>query len=67
MGTPERVCESGTRELTVFTAVRRRMCRWQSGYFFRNPLMAKYKYYWRIEPSVKYCACGTSKSSGAGR
>ncbi|GJN93736.1 hypothetical protein Rhopal_006793-T1 [Rhodotorula paludigena] len=34
----------------------RRMCRYQSGYFFRHPLLDTYDYYWRIEPSVKfYC------------
>lgn len=32
----------------------RQMCRFQSGYFFRHPLVQKYKYYWRVEPSVKY-------------
>ncbi|CEQ42300.1 SPOSA6832_04104 [Sporobolomyces salmonicolor] len=34
----------------------RRMCRYQSGYFFRHQLLEQYDYYWRIEPSVKfYC------------
>lgn len=32
----------------------RQMCRFQSGYFFRHPLLLKYKYYWRVEPNVKY-------------
>ncbi|KAK6089717.1 hypothetical protein P3W45_001359 [Vairimorpha bombi] len=32
----------------------RKMCRFFSGYFFRNPLINKYRYYWRIEPSVKF-------------
>ncbi|TNY24040.1 putative mannosyltransferase [Rhodotorula diobovata] len=32
----------------------RRMCRYQSGWFFRHPLLAQYDYYWRIEPSVKF-------------
>ncbi|ORX39932.1 putative alpha-1,2-mannosyltransferase [Kockovaella imperatae] len=32
----------------------RNMCRFQSGNFFRHELLAKYDYYWRIEPSVKY-------------
>lgn len=32
----------------------RQMCRFQSGYFFRHPLVLKYKYYWRVEPNVKY-------------
>ncbi|KAL0095802.1 glycosyltransferase family 15 protein [Phycomyces blakesleeanus] len=34
----------------------RHMCRFQSGFFFRHPLLAKYDYYWRVEPNVKfYC------------
>ncbi|KAJ1028523.1 hypothetical protein NDA16_001689 [Ustilago loliicola] len=32
----------------------RQMCRFQSGFFFRHPLVLKYKYYWRVEPSVKF-------------
>ncbi|GAK63672.1 glycosyltransferase family 15 protein [Moesziomyces antarcticus] len=32
----------------------RQMCRFQSGYFFRHPLVLKYKYYWRVEPNVKF-------------
>ncbi|KAG9048687.1 alpha 1,2-mannosyltransferase 2.4.1 [Tulasnella sp. UAMH 9824] len=32
----------------------RNMCRFNSGFFFRHPLMLKYDYYWRIEPGVKY-------------
>ncbi|GAC96131.1 glycosyltransferase [Pseudozyma hubeiensis SY62] len=32
----------------------RQMCRFQSGFFFRHPLVLKYKYYWRIEPNVKF-------------
>ncbi|GAA5915292.1 hypothetical protein JCM6882_005181 [Rhodosporidiobolus microsporus] len=34
----------------------RRMCRYQSGFFYRHPLLDEYDYYWRVEPSVKfYC------------
>lgn len=34
----------------------RHMCRFESGFFFRHPLMADYEYYWRVEPDVKiYC------------
>jgi alpha 1,2-mannosyltransferase len=33
------------------------MCRYNSGFFFRHPLMNKYNYYWRIEPGVKF-TCG---------
>lgn len=32
----------------------RQMCRFQSGFFFRHPLVQKYRYYWRIEPGVKF-------------
>jgi len=32
------------------------MCRFQSGFFFRHPLLKPYKYYWRVEPDVNfYC------------
>ncbi|RUS33758.1 glycolipid 2-alpha-mannosyltransferase [Jimgerdemannia flammicorona] len=34
----------------------RRMCRFQSGWFFRHPLLDQFDYYWRVEPSVQfYC------------
>ncbi len=34
----------------------RHMCRYQSGFFWRHPLMNQFKYYWRVEPNVKiYC------------
>lgn len=34
----------------------RHMCRFESGFFFRQPLMLDYEWYWRVEPSVKlYC------------
>jgi len=32
----------------------RNMCRYNSGYFFRHPLLDQYKYYWRVEPDVKF-------------
>ncbi|KAJ1913771.1 alpha-1,2-mannosyltransferase ktr1 [Mycoemilia scoparia] len=32
----------------------RHMCRFNSGFFYRHPLLAKYKWYWRVEPSVKF-------------
>lgn len=32
------------------------MCRYYSGFFFRHPAVAKYEFYWRVEPDVKfYC------------
>ncbi|KAL2019856.1 hypothetical protein VTK56DRAFT_9118 [Thermocarpiscus australiensis] len=34
----------------------RHMCRFESGFFFRQPLMMNYDYYWRVEPSIElYC------------
>lgn len=30
------------------------MCRFYSGFFFRNSLVAKYEWYWRVEPDVSY-------------
>ncbi|PCH38078.1 glycosyltransferase family 15 protein [Wolfiporia cocos MD-104 SS10] len=32
----------------------RNMCRFNSGFFYRHELLAKYKYYWRIEPDVTF-------------
>ena len=32
----------------------RHMCRFESGFFFRQELMLNYDYYWRVEPSVEY-------------
>lgn len=31
----------------------RHMCRFESGFFFRQPLMMNYEYYWRVEPGIK--------------
>ncbi|KAL9117464.1 MAG: hypothetical protein Q9187_005998 [Circinaria calcarea] len=34
----------------------RHMCRFESGFFFRHPLMNQFEWYWRVEPSVElYC------------
>lgn len=30
------------------------MLRFQSGFFFRHPLLDAYEYYWRVEPDVQY-------------
>ncbi|KAJ7049871.1 glycosyltransferase family 15 protein [Mycena amicta] len=30
------------------------MCRFNSGFFFKHPLLLKYKWYWRVEPKVKF-------------
>ncbi|GAA5995207.1 hypothetical protein JCM5350_008215 [Sporobolomyces pararoseus] len=32
----------------------RRMCRYESGFFFRHSLLDQYDYYWRLDPSVKF-------------
>ena len=31
----------------------RHMCRFESGFFFRHPLMDQFDYYWRVEPSIE--------------
>lgn len=37
----------------------RHMCRYESGFFFRHPLMLNYEYYWRVEPGIElYCDIG---------
>lgn len=37
----------------------RHMCRFESGFFFRQPLMNDYEWYWRVEPSIKlFCDVG---------
>lgn len=37
----------------------RHMCRFESGFFFRQPLMNQYEWYWRVEPSIElYCDVG---------
>ncbi|KAJ7632634.1 glycosyltransferase family 15 protein [Roridomyces roridus] len=32
----------------------RNMCRFNSGFFFKHPLLQAYRYYWRVEPSVRF-------------
>lgn len=32
----------------------RHMCRYESGFFYKHPLLDDYDYYWRVEPSVKF-------------
>lgn len=32
----------------------RHMCRFNSGFFFRHPLIEQYDYYWRLEPGVEF-------------
>lgn len=34
----------------------RHMCRFNSGFFWKEPALDNYKYYWRVEPGIKfYC------------
>ncbi|KAI8364122.1 glycosyltransferase family 15 protein [Blakeslea trispora] len=32
----------------------RHMCRYNSGFFYRHPLLTSYDFYWRVEPSVEF-------------
>ncbi|KAI0367098.1 glycosyltransferase family 15 protein [Pilatotrama ljubarskyi] len=32
----------------------RNMCRFNSGFFYRHPLVLPYKWYWRVEPNVHF-------------
>ncbi|KAJ3780585.1 glycosyltransferase family 15 protein [Lentinula aff. detonsa] len=32
----------------------RNMCRFNSGFFYKHPLLQPYRYYWRVEPDIKY-------------
>ncbi|KAL1915601.1 uncharacterized protein VTP21DRAFT_6725 [Calcarisporiella thermophila] len=32
----------------------RHMCRFESGFFYRHPLLKDFDYYWRVEPSVDF-------------
>jgi len=32
----------------------RNMCRFNSGFFYRHELLKPFKYYWRVEPDIKY-------------
>ncbi|BCS29455.1 glycosyltransferase family 15 protein [Aspergillus puulaauensis] len=31
----------------------RHMCRYESGFFFRHPLLQEYEFYWRVEPGIE--------------
>lgn len=31
-----------------------RMCRWNSGMFYKHPKMLQYRWYWRVEPKTHY-------------
>ncbi|TDL19414.1 glycosyltransferase family 15 protein [Rickenella mellea] len=47
----QNVIYGGTPPTIIFY---RNMCRFNSGFFFRHKLLQQYKYYWRVEPDVKY-------------
>ncbi|KAJ7663939.1 glycosyltransferase family 15 protein [Mycena polygramma] len=32
----------------------RNMCRFNAGFFFRHELLAKYRYYWRVDPDARF-------------
>ncbi len=34
----------------------RHMCRFESGFFWQNPLLDEYDWYWSVEPGIKYTA-----------
>ncbi|CAO1637233.1 unnamed protein product [Sympodiomycopsis kandeliae] len=42
----------------------RNMCRFQSGFFYKHPLVKKLDYYWRVEPSTRF-TCNLVPSNGA--
>jgi hypothetical protein len=37
-----------------FILITKQSNRFQSGFFFRHPLLDAFEYYWRVEPSVQY-------------
>ncbi|KAJ2724959.1 hypothetical protein GGI07_001621 [Coemansia sp. Benny D115] len=50
-------CRQEMHKRGVFYALSesyRHMCRFNSGFFFRHPLLDDLDYYWRIEPDVEY-------------
>ncbi|KAJ2869398.1 alpha-1,2-mannosyltransferase ktr1 [Coemansia erecta] len=50
-------CRQNLSKQGVFYALSesyRHMCRFNSGFFFRHPLLQEIDYYWRIEPDVEY-------------
>ncbi|GAA6034226.1 hypothetical protein JCM8097_003792 [Rhodosporidiobolus ruineniae] len=53
----EKIDEMGKKPIPYGNSVPyRKMCRYQSGFFWRHPLLDDLEYYWRVEPSVKfYC------------
>src|SRR5271154_5443038 len=53
----EEVSPTGASLLPHPLIVCRHMCRYNSGFFFRHPLLLKYAWYWRVEPDIAfYCS-----------
>ncbi|KAI0643427.1 glycosyltransferase family 15 protein [Trametes meyenii] len=52
----ENVIYGGTLHPYVLTCSSpyRNMCRFNSGFFYRHPLILPYKWYWRVEPNVHF-------------
>ncbi|KAI6028423.1 glycosyltransferase family 15 protein [Pisolithus orientalis] len=46
--------EDMMRNNVIYGGTYRNMCRFNSGFFYRQELLQKYRYYWRVEPDVKY-------------
>ncbi|KAG2034913.1 glycosyltransferase family 15 protein [Suillus americanus] len=42
------------RQGVIYGGNYRNMCRFNSGFFFRHELLTPYKWYWRVEPDVRY-------------
>ncbi|KDE03062.1 hypothetical protein MVLG_06423 [Microbotryum lychnidis-dioicae p1A1 Lamole] len=51
----ERISAMGQKPIPYGGSITyRKMCRYQSMFFWRHPLLDDIKWYWRVEPSVKY-------------
>lgn len=48
----ERMAEDGV--IYADSESYRHMCRFNSGFFYKHPIMQEYKYYWRVEPHVEF-------------
>ena len=36
------------------------MCRWNSGFFYKHPILKDFDWYWRVEPDVRIPVCKSS-------
>ncbi|KAJ3802847.1 glycosyltransferase family 15 protein [Lentinula aff. detonsa] len=48
------VIYGGKLDVFCLWQIYRNMCRFNSGFFYRHPLLDKYRYYWRVEPDIKF-------------